>query len=92
MDLVMPALLVWKPPVASWRKPLRHRHCYRRVPADSSKVFEAMGAGALDAVNTPALGAIRLPGGPPTVLLAEIETIHRIIGARPAGRPLGVAA
>jgi two-component system, chemotaxis family, response regulator WspF len=52
------------------------------VEDNSSKVFEAMGAGALDAVNTPVL---EQPGGPDGAgaLLAKIETIRRLIGAPP---------
>src|SRR5260370_30622011 len=43
-------------------------------------VFEGMGAGALDAVNTPVL---ERPGGArgSHALLAKIETIRRLIGA-----------
>jgi two-component system response regulator WspF len=46
----------------------------------SSKVFEAMGAGALDAVNTPVL---EHPGarGSVQTLLRKIETIRKLIGA-----------
>ena len=49
----------------------------------SSKVFEAMGAGALDAVNTPVL---ERPGacGSAQALLAKIETIRKLIGAERA--------
>jgi two-component system, chemotaxis family, response regulator WspF len=57
----------------------------------SSQVFEAMGAGALDAVNTPVL---ERPGAraSATPLLAKIETIRRLIGdgdtpRRPASPP-----
>jgi two-component system response regulator WspF len=49
------------------------------VGENSSKVFEAMGAGALDAVNTPVLeGAAGTDGA--GALLAKIETIRRLIG------------
>lgn len=54
------------------------------VNAHSSKVFEAMGAGALDAVNTPVLdhpGA----GRGSEALLAKIATIAKLIGAGAGG-------
>ncbi|MEO6276306.1 chemotaxis response regulator protein-glutamate methylesterase [Roseateles sp.] len=49
------------------------------VGANSSRVFEAMGHGALDAVNTPALGIgdLRQSAAP---LLAKIDIIGRLIG------------
>src|SRR5258706_16478168 len=52
------------------------------VDSDTARVFEALGAGALDAVNTPA------PVGPgkkhdSTTLLQKIDTIAKLIG--PAG-------
>src|SRR5436190_564050 len=52
------------------------------VEDNSSKVFEAMGAGALDAVNTPVLEQPGAPDGA-GALLAKIETIRRLIGAPP---------
>ena len=55
----------WSPPASS---------------GNSSKVFEAMGAGALDAVNTPVLEHPGRPEGA-EALLAKIETIRRLIGA-----------
>src|SRR5947209_14496539 len=55
------------------------------VEDNSSKVFEAMGAGALDAVNTPVLEQPGAPDGA-GALLAKIETIRRLIGA-PAPKP-----
>ena len=56
----------------------------------SAKVFEAMGVGALDAVNTPVL---ERPGGHGVAgaLLAKIETIHKLIGSGRRKQPLGVA-
>jgi two-component system response regulator WspF len=50
-----------------------NRHC--------SKVFEALGAGALDAVNTPTLEQAGTNIGTHT-LLTKIETINRLIGYR----------
>jgi two-component system response regulator WspF len=49
------------------------------VDDNSSRVFEAMGAGALDAVNTPVL-AERGNAGGAQALLAKIETIRRRVG------------
>lgn len=46
------------------------------VEGNASKVFEAMGAGALDAVQTPVLGLQGPTGG--VALLAKIETIGRL--------------
>jgi two-component system response regulator WspF len=49
------------------------------VDDNPSKVFEAMGAGALDAVNTPVLKhGGNSDGG--SVLLSKIETIRKLIG------------
>ena len=55
-------------------------------PINCSKVFEAMGAGALDAVNTPVL---EWPGSSngAAELLAKIETIRKLIGAKPGQAP-----
>src|SRR5579862_8044342 len=51
-----------------------NRHC--------SKVFEALGAGALDAVNTPTLEQAGANIGTHT-LLGKIQTINKLIGSRP---------
>lgn len=64
------------------------------VGANSWRVFEAMGHGALDAVDTPSLG-----GGDPAqsaaALLTKIDTIGRMIGSphssARAGRPAATA-
>jgi len=55
------------------------------VTDNCSKVFEAMGAGALDAVNTPVL---EWPGSCKGAadLLGKIETIRKLIGVPPALR------
>ncbi len=50
------------------------------VYSNSSRVFEAMGAGALDAVNTPVLEHPGTSEGA-NALLAKIETIRKLIGA-----------
>lgn len=51
-----------------------------------AKVFEAMGAGALDAVNLPGLGAF---GSAQTTapLLAKVETIRRLVSPHPWKKP-----
>ena len=51
------------------------------IEGNTSKVFEAMGAGALDVVQTPILGL----RGPPTgaaALLAKIDTIGKLTSGR----------
>ena len=50
------------------------------VDRNSPKVFEAMGAGALDAVDTPVMGQQNGSNGA-RALLAKIETIRKLIGA-----------
>jgi two-component system response regulator WspF len=50
------------------------------VEGATSRVFDALGAGAVDAVNTPAVG-----GGGEAGLLAKIESLGRLIGD--AGSP-----
>jgi two-component system, chemotaxis family, response regulator WspF len=81
MDLIMPRLSG----VEATRRIMANTPCAivivtASVSGNSSKVFEAMGAGALDAVNTPVMEhpSAREAGA---ALLAKIETIHRIIGA-----------
>lgn len=59
------------------------------VGANAGRVFEAMGHGALDAVNTPALGSGEL-AKTAAPLLKKIDSIARLIGSgqglpRPAG-------
>ncbi len=49
------------------------------VQHSSAKVFEAMGHGALDAVNTPSLGSLGTPEDS-RLLLAKIQTIGKLIG------------
>jgi len=51
------------------------------VGRNTSKVFEAMGAGALDAVNTPTLDHPGFAGGS-EAFLGKIQTISRLIGDR----------
>ena len=80
MDLIMPRMNG----VESTRRIMARTPCaIVVVTADvthhASKVFEAMGAGALDAVNTPVL---ECPGAHRSAqaLLAKIETIRKLIG------------
>ncbi len=56
------------------------------VRHNCSMVFEAMGAGALDAVNTPVLERLGTCKGS-DALLAKIETIRKLIGAGPGDGP-----
>ena len=83
MDLLMPRM----DGVEATRRIMAQRPCAivvvtASVSDHSSIVFEAMGVGALDAVNTPVL---EWPGGGKGAadLLAKIETIRKLIGANP---------
>jgi two-component system response regulator WspF len=87
MDLVMPRL----DGVEATRRIMASNPCAivvvtANVNARSGKVFEALGAGALDAINTPVL---ERPGGRggAGALLAKIETIRRLIGPDHRKRP-----
>src|SRR3954453_21633720 len=91
MDLIMPKMSG----VEATRKIMASTPCAivivtANVDDNSSKVFEAMGAGALDAVNTPVLESPGASDGA-SALLAKIETIRRLIGA-PAPRPAPIPA
>jgi two-component system response regulator WspF len=88
MDLLMPRM----DGVEATRRIMAQTPCpILVVTADvsgrSAKVFEAMGAGALDVVNTP-LFHPPVPGEVAHHLLAKIETIRKLIVARPAKAPL----
>ena len=52
------------------------------VRASAAFVFDAMGLGALDAVDMPTLDAVEVTGGE-APLLAKIDTIFRLVGEKP---------
>jgi two-component system response regulator WspF len=86
MDLIMPGT----DGVQATRQIMEHSPCAILVVTASvtdncSRVFAAMGAGALDAVNTPVL---EWPGSGKGArdLMAKIETIRKLIGAEPLGK------
>ena len=88
MDLIMPRM----DGVEATRRIMARTPCAivvvtANVNDHSAKVFEAMGVGALDAVNTPVLE--RPDGrGSDGALLAKMETIRKLIGAGRRKRPL----
>lgn len=82
MDLLMPRM----GGVEATRRIMAHTPCpILVVTADVDRhcagVFAAMGVGALDAVNTPALAYSGKPDGA-NALLAKLETIGRLTGTR----------
>jgi len=79
MDLVMPVM----DGVEATRSIMARTPCAilvvtATIEGNSTKVFEAMGAGALDAVQTPVLGAIGQPGAASTLQL-KIESMRPLI-------------
>jgi two-component system response regulator WspF len=87
MDLIMPVM----DGVEATRRIMKATPCAilvvtASVGRNASRVFEAMGFGALDAVSTPALGPHgETKGG--EALLAKIAIIGKLLGKAPAGRP-----
>lgn len=80
MDLIMPGI----DGVEATRRIMASTPCTIlivtvSVETHASRVFEAMGYGALDAVDTPALGSGDLLAGA-APLLAKINTISRLVG------------
>jgi two-component system response regulator WspF len=87
MDLVMPEM----DGVEATRRIMAGSPCAivvvtANVDQNTSKVFEAMGAGALDAVNTPTMDRSGTPGGS-DALLGKIRTINRLISGEVRKRP-----
>jgi two-component system response regulator WspF len=87
MDLIMPVM----DGVESTRRIMTASPCMilvvtATVGGNASKVFEAMGYGARDAVNTPVLGRDgQMEGG--TALLAKIATLGKLIDKKPSEKP-----
>ena len=86
MDLIMPRM----DGVEATRRIMADSPCAivvvtANVNHTTSKVFEALGAGALDAVNTPVLESPGASDGA-KLLLAKIETIRKLIGGGTSGR------
>jgi two-component system, chemotaxis family, response regulator WspF len=89
MDLIMPGMNG----VEATRRIMQSSPCAvlvvtATVEGNVSLVFDAMGHGALDAVNTPVLGPDGSLQGA-SELLAKIENIGRLIGRRTGPRPFG---
>lgn len=88
MDLIMPVM----DGVEATRQIMAFSPCAilvvtSTVTGNAAKVFEAMGAGALDAVNTPVLGASGSGEGREALLL-KLRTIGRLIAGHKTQIPL----
>ncbi len=91
MDLLMPVM----DGVEATRRIMLESPCAilvvtATVSGNASKVFDALGHGALDAVNTPVLGISGMAEGA-DALLKKISTISKLIGIHPAVRHKFVA-
>jgi chemotaxis response regulator CheB len=87
MDLIMPNM----DGVEATRRIMASTPCpivvvTASVASNQAKVFDALGAGALDALNTPVLEG---PSGPEgaAALLAKIETIGKLVGGSAVKKP-----
>ena len=83
MDLIMPVM----DGVEATRQIMKRSPCAilivtASIEQNSAKVFEAMGYGALDAVNTPVLGNQGTPGAA-LALLGKIASIAKLNGKSP---------
>lgn len=92
MDLIMPGI----DGVEATRQIMAGSPCAilvvtASIGAQSGRVFEAMGHGALDAVDTPELG-LGEDHGAAQLLLRKIETIAKLIGDKIPKRPPPKAA
>lgn len=90
MDLIMPRM----DGVEATRRIMTNTPCAilvvtASVGANAGRVFEAMGHGALDAVDTPVLGSPPRPGeahAGAKLLLSKIDSIGKLIGGRNNGQ------
>jgi two-component system, chemotaxis family, response regulator WspF len=93
IDLFMPKL----DGVAATRQIMAQTPCAiviatSQVQEHSGKVFEAMGAGAVDAVNVPVLTDLEFLTAGGGAVLAKIEIINKLLGApQPSRRPAPMA-
>ncbi|MGL6076801.1 MAG: chemotaxis-specific protein-glutamate methyltransferase CheB [Fimbriiglobus sp.] len=90
MDLIMPGL----DGIGATRQIMKEKPCpilvvTSTVSGNYTQVYEAMSAGAIDAINTPSLGVDgQMNGAVP--LLAKIQQISRRLGFAPTGSSLHV--